>query len=136
MSSQFFELPGSETAKFVCNDVHKPVRYGTSFKDGVDKINSGGFSSSIMLIPWISGSILGQTIHQITGTYIYSSYHDKSLLGMFDLLDQQASARSISAELIKISSELRAESGLSQLRASPTRGAKSTWRATTVTKSS
>ena len=37
MASEFFELPGSEKAKFMCNDVHKPVRYGTSFKDGVDE---------------------------------------------------------------------------------------------------
>lgn len=37
-ASEFFKLPGSEKAKFMSNDVHKPVRYGTSFKDGVDKI--------------------------------------------------------------------------------------------------
>ncbi|XP_050387487.1 flavanone 3-dioxygenase 3 [Argentina anserina] len=38
VASEFFELPGSEKAKLMCNDVHKPVRYGTSFKDGVDNI--------------------------------------------------------------------------------------------------
>ncbi|PRQ59737.1 putative flavanone 3-dioxygenase [Rosa chinensis] len=38
MALEFFELPGSEKAKFMSNDVHKPVRYGTSFKDGVDNI--------------------------------------------------------------------------------------------------
>ncbi|KAL6127919.1 hypothetical protein ACLB2K_071280 [Fragaria x ananassa] len=38
VASGFFELPNSEKAKFMSNDVHKPVRYGTSFKDGVDKI--------------------------------------------------------------------------------------------------
>ncbi|CAB4301610.1 unnamed protein product [Prunus armeniaca] len=37
-ASEFFKLPGSEKAKFMSNDVHKPVRYGTSFKDGTDKI--------------------------------------------------------------------------------------------------
>ena len=35
---EFFNLPTSEKAKYMSNDVHKPVRYGTSIKDGVDKI--------------------------------------------------------------------------------------------------
>ncbi|PWA64784.1 Isopenicillin N synthase [Artemisia annua] len=35
---EFFDLPTSEKAKYMSNDVHKPVRYGTSIKDGVDKI--------------------------------------------------------------------------------------------------
>ncbi|KAH7855422.1 hypothetical protein Vadar_024657 [Vaccinium darrowii] len=34
----FFNLPPQEKAKFMSNDVHKPVRSGTSLKDGVDKI--------------------------------------------------------------------------------------------------
>ncbi|KAE9465030.1 hypothetical protein C3L33_03040, partial [Rhododendron williamsianum] len=34
----FFRLPTEEKSKFMSNDVHKPVRYGTSLKDGVDKI--------------------------------------------------------------------------------------------------
>lgn len=34
----FFHLPTGDKMKFMSNDVHKPVRYGTSIKDGVDKI--------------------------------------------------------------------------------------------------
>lgn len=35
----FFNLPNEEKVKFMSNDVHKPVRYGTtSLKDGVDKV--------------------------------------------------------------------------------------------------
>lgn len=34
----FFNLPTSEKMKLVSNDVHKPVRYGTNLKDGVDKV--------------------------------------------------------------------------------------------------
>lgn len=34
----FFHLPANEKLKFMSSDVHKPVRYGTSVKDGVDKI--------------------------------------------------------------------------------------------------
>ncbi|KAL1819967.1 hypothetical protein ACET3Z_014836 [Daucus carota] len=34
----FFKLPTKEKAKFMSNDVHKPVRYGTSLKDGQDKL--------------------------------------------------------------------------------------------------
>lgn len=34
----FFNLPTSEKMKLMCNDVHKPVRYGTSLKDGMDKV--------------------------------------------------------------------------------------------------
>ncbi|KAK2988917.1 hypothetical protein RJ640_026185 [Escallonia rubra] len=34
----FFNLPAEEKVKLMSNDVHKPVRYGTSLKDGVDKI--------------------------------------------------------------------------------------------------
>ena len=34
----FFRLPAEEKLKFMSSDVHKPVRYGTSIKDGVDKI--------------------------------------------------------------------------------------------------
>ncbi|XP_008375814.3 LOW QUALITY PROTEIN: flavanone 3-dioxygenase 3 [Malus domestica] len=37
-ASEFFNLPGSEKAKFMSNDVHNPVRYGTSLKDGLDTI--------------------------------------------------------------------------------------------------
>ncbi|PIM97752.1 Iron/ascorbate family oxidoreductase [Handroanthus impetiginosus] len=36
-ASGFFRMPTQEKAKFMSNDVHKPVRYGTSLKDGVDK---------------------------------------------------------------------------------------------------
>ncbi|KAI3508383.1 hypothetical protein L1887_23390 [Cichorium endivia] len=35
---RFFNLPTSEKARYMSNDVHKPVRYGTSIKDGLDKI--------------------------------------------------------------------------------------------------
>ncbi|KAL4556990.1 hypothetical protein LXL04_035160 [Taraxacum kok-saghyz] len=35
---RFFNLPMNEKAKYMSNDVHKPVRYGTSIKDGEDKI--------------------------------------------------------------------------------------------------
>ncbi|EXC21066.1 Protein SRG1 [Morus notabilis] len=34
----FFRLPAAEKVKFMSNDVHTPVRYGTSLKDGADKI--------------------------------------------------------------------------------------------------
>ena len=34
----FFELPAEEKMKIMSSDVHTPVRYGTSVKDGVDKI--------------------------------------------------------------------------------------------------
>ncbi|CAN4080719.1 unnamed protein product [Withania somnifera] len=34
----FFELPSKEKEKFMSNDVYKPVRYGTSLKDGEDKV--------------------------------------------------------------------------------------------------
>nr|XP_043614348.1 flavanone 3-dioxygenase 3-like [Erigeron canadensis] len=33
----FFNLPTTEKTRYMSNDVHKPVRYGTSLKDGVDK---------------------------------------------------------------------------------------------------
>lgn len=34
----FFELPAKEKNKFMSNDVYAPVRYTTSLKDGMDKI--------------------------------------------------------------------------------------------------
>ncbi|XP_031280203.1 flavanone 3-dioxygenase 3 [Pistacia vera] len=34
----FFKLPAEEKVKFMSNDVYKPVRYGTSLKDRIDKI--------------------------------------------------------------------------------------------------
>lgn len=34
----FFCLPSNEKLKFMSNDVHEPVRYCTSLKDSVDKI--------------------------------------------------------------------------------------------------
>uniref|UniRef100_A0A0D3EH58 Non-haem dioxygenase N-terminal domain-containing protein n=1 Tax=Brassica oleracea var. oleracea TaxID=109376 RepID=A0A0D3EH58_BRAOL len=34
----FFELPAKEKKKFMSNDVYAPVRYTTSIKDGLDKI--------------------------------------------------------------------------------------------------
>lgn len=37
VASKFFGLPTKEKAKLMSNDVHKPVRCGTSLKDGVDK---------------------------------------------------------------------------------------------------
>ncbi|KAK9049798.1 hypothetical protein SSX86_031233 [Deinandra increscens subsp. villosa] len=37
-SFQFFNLPMTEKEKYMSNDVHKPVRYGTSIKDGLDKV--------------------------------------------------------------------------------------------------
>ncbi|XP_021714029.1 flavanone 3-dioxygenase 3-like [Chenopodium quinoa] len=37
-ADEFFHLPADEKLKFMSKDVHKPVRYGTSLKDGVDKI--------------------------------------------------------------------------------------------------
>ncbi|GMN41066.1 hypothetical protein TIFTF001_010286 [Ficus carica] len=33
----FFRLPAAEKVKFMSNDVYKPVRYGTSLRDGIDK---------------------------------------------------------------------------------------------------
>ncbi|KAH7537778.1 hypothetical protein FEM48_Zijuj03G0129400 [Ziziphus jujuba var. spinosa] len=38
MAFEFFKLPESEKMKYMSNDVHKPVRYCSSLKDGVDKI--------------------------------------------------------------------------------------------------
>jgi len=38
VASKFFELPTKEKMKLVSNDVHNPVRYGTSLKDGTDKV--------------------------------------------------------------------------------------------------
>ncbi|KAI3458366.1 hypothetical protein Pfo_015029 [Paulownia fortunei] len=37
-ASGFFNLPIQDKAQFRSNDVYKPVRYGTSLKDGVDKV--------------------------------------------------------------------------------------------------
>lgn len=37
-ASCFFDLPTKDKAELMSNDVHKPVRYGTSLKDGVDKV--------------------------------------------------------------------------------------------------
>lgn len=37
-SFEFFEQPASEKMKLMSSDVHKPVRYGTSLKDGVDEV--------------------------------------------------------------------------------------------------
>ncbi|XP_021905519.1 flavanone 3-dioxygenase 3 [Carica papaya] len=37
-SFEYFKLPGEEKTKLMSNDVFKPVRYGTSMKDGVDSI--------------------------------------------------------------------------------------------------
>ncbi|XP_065872914.1 flavanone 3-dioxygenase 3 [Euphorbia lathyris] len=37
VASEFFELPMEEKKKVMSKDVHSPVRYGTSIKDGVDK---------------------------------------------------------------------------------------------------
>ncbi|KAL3755946.1 hypothetical protein ACJRO7_002921 [Eucalyptus globulus] len=39
-ASSFFDSPTDEKMKYMSNDVHKPVRYATSFKDGVDKTQS------------------------------------------------------------------------------------------------
>lgn len=38
VASGFLNLTTEEKAKYMSNDVHKPVRYGTSIKDGVDKV--------------------------------------------------------------------------------------------------
>ncbi|KAI5670308.1 hypothetical protein M9H77_10672 [Catharanthus roseus] len=35
---RFFELPTMEKVKLISNDVYKPVRYGSSIKDGEDKV--------------------------------------------------------------------------------------------------
>ena len=37
-AEEFFKLPAAEKLKFKSADVHKPVRYGSSLKDGTDKI--------------------------------------------------------------------------------------------------
>ncbi|KAL2549993.1 KAR-UP oxidoreductase 1 [Forsythia ovata] len=37
-ATRFFDLPTAEKAKFMSNEVQKPVRYGTSIKDGLDKV--------------------------------------------------------------------------------------------------
>ncbi|TKY53542.1 Leucoanthocyanidin dioxygenase [Spatholobus suberectus] len=38
VASKFFDLPTKEKVKLMSNDVHKPVRYGTSLKVGIDKV--------------------------------------------------------------------------------------------------
>ncbi|KFK25135.1 hypothetical protein AALP_AA8G070500 [Arabis alpina] len=38
VAKAFFELPAKEKMKFMSNDVYAPVRYSTSLKDGLDKI--------------------------------------------------------------------------------------------------
>ncbi|OMO94804.1 Oxoglutarate/iron-dependent dioxygenase [Corchorus capsularis] len=38
VASGFFNLPTEEKMKLSSNDVYKPVRYGTSLKDGVDEV--------------------------------------------------------------------------------------------------
>ncbi|KAK8516210.1 hypothetical protein V6N13_025717 [Hibiscus sabdariffa] len=38
VASGFFDLPAREKLKFKSSDVYKPVRYATSLKDGVDKV--------------------------------------------------------------------------------------------------
>ncbi|XP_027364356.1 flavanone 3-dioxygenase 3 [Abrus precatorius] len=38
VASKFFDLPTKEKVKLLSNDVHKPVRYGTSLRDGIDKV--------------------------------------------------------------------------------------------------
>ncbi|KAJ1389061.1 Oxoglutarate/iron-dependent dioxygenase [Sesbania bispinosa] len=38
VASKFFDLPTKEKVKLMSHDVHKPVRCGTSLKDGVDKV--------------------------------------------------------------------------------------------------
>ncbi|KAG7601511.1 Non-hem dioxygenase N-terminal domain [Arabidopsis thaliana x Arabidopsis arenosa] len=38
VANSFFELPAKEKKKFMSNDVYAPVRYSTSLKDGLDKI--------------------------------------------------------------------------------------------------
>ncbi|KAB2020191.1 hypothetical protein ES319_D07G051100v1 [Gossypium barbadense] len=38
MALGFFDLPSEEKLKFKSNDVYNPVRYGTSLKDGADKV--------------------------------------------------------------------------------------------------
>ncbi|EYU35161.1 hypothetical protein ABFS82_06G120100 [Erythranthe guttata] len=37
-ASDFFNMPTKEKAEYMSNDVHNPVRYGTSLKDGEDKV--------------------------------------------------------------------------------------------------
>ncbi|KAL9245614.1 hypothetical protein vseg_019243 [Gypsophila vaccaria] len=37
-ADKFFQLPADEKMKFMSRDVHKPVRYATSLRDGIDKI--------------------------------------------------------------------------------------------------
>ncbi|CAN0916010.1 Flavanone 3-dioxygenase 3 [Linum grandiflorum] len=37
-ADEFFKLPAGEKAKLMSNDVYNPVRYGSSIKDGMDKV--------------------------------------------------------------------------------------------------
>ncbi|CAA2971452.1 DOWNY MILDEW RESISTANCE 6 [Olea europaea subsp. europaea] len=37
-AARFFDLPTKEKEKFMSNEVHEPVRYGTSIQDGLDKV--------------------------------------------------------------------------------------------------
>lgn len=37
-ASGFLNMPTAGKAKYMSNDVHRPVRYGTSIKDGVDTV--------------------------------------------------------------------------------------------------
>jgi len=38
VASKFFDLPTKEKVNLMSKDVYKPVRYCTSIKDGVDKV--------------------------------------------------------------------------------------------------
>ncbi|KAK7393158.1 hypothetical protein VNO78_21640 [Psophocarpus tetragonolobus] len=50
-ASNFFDLPTKEKLKLMSNDVHKPVRYGTSLKDGIHKVQFWRVFSNTMLTP-------------------------------------------------------------------------------------
>lgn len=38
VASEFFDLPMEEKMRYKSNDVNEPVRYGSSLRDGIDKI--------------------------------------------------------------------------------------------------
>ncbi|KAL0321700.1 UNVERIFIED_CONTAM: putative 2-oxoglutarate-dependent dioxygenase SLC1 [Sesamum calycinum] len=62
----FFKLPNSAKAKFMSSDVHEPVRYGTSVRDGVDKVQFWRVFLKHYAHPSRTGSDCGLITHMIT----------------------------------------------------------------------
>ncbi|KAE8675528.1 putative Blue copper protein precursor [Hibiscus syriacus] len=62
----FFDLSAREKLKFKSSDVYNPYGTRRASKTGLTRSSFGGFSSSIMHIPWTPGSIHGPTTRLTT----------------------------------------------------------------------